>query len=112
MSQPYFMVNLIQLSSPSQSFIKPVRYTVRMSRAVPHRGAALSTHSHSNHLSDKHQVTVVIRLVLDRHGKLMHGELVDVKTKSQGRFANWTGLVRTLREWLASQSLSDTSRPA
>ncbi len=54
-------------------------------------------------LSDKRQVTLIMRLVLDRHGLLMHGEMADVQGTVFSRFVGWRGMVRALRAWLASQ---------
>jgi hypothetical protein len=52
---------------------------------------------------DKRQVTLILRLVLDAHGRLQHGEALDTQARSQGRFVGWCGLTRTVREWLACQ---------
>ena len=54
-------------------------------------------------LLDKRQVTLILRLVLDAHGRLRHAEALDTQAKSQGRFIGWHSLTRTVREWLARQ---------
>lgn len=59
-------------------------------------------------MSDTHNVVVILRLVLNARGELMHGEIVDAEGKSQGRFMKWGGLTRTVRAWLESQ---ETQRP-
>lgn len=63
----------------------------------------MSTKPNGERLADKRNVTLILRLVLDRDGKLMHGELVDVGGKVQTRFIRWRELTRTVRAWLVSQ---------
>jgi hypothetical protein len=46
---------------------------------------------------EKRQVTLILRLVLDARGRLQYGEAVDTEARSQGRFAGWRGLTRTMR---------------
>jgi hypothetical protein len=53
-----------------------------------------------NHLADRRYVSVVLRLVLDEHGQMIHGELVgDVNTRP-ARFSGWRGLTRALQAWI------------
>jgi hypothetical protein len=54
-------------------------------------------------MDKRHQVTLILRLVLDAQGRLEYGEAVDTAGRSQGRFIGWHGLTRTVREWLARQ---------
>jgi hypothetical protein len=54
-------------------------------------------------LADKPYVTVILRLLLGHHGRLEHGEVVDVDGNAQGRFKDWNGLTRKLRRWLATR---------
>ena len=54
-------------------------------------------------LTDAHQVTVILRLVLNRRGQLTHGEIVDVEGTTRIHFKGWRALTRALREWLAHQ---------
>ncbi|HEY0736831.1 MAG TPA: hypothetical protein VGD69_18070 [Herpetosiphonaceae bacterium] len=51
-------------------------------------------------LSEKQYVSVTLRLLLDRRGRLIQGEVVDLQSKAQRRFVGWRGLVRVLRAWL------------
>jgi len=62
-----------------------------------------------NHLGDKRNVTVVLRLVLDAHGRLMHGELVDMEGTLQQRFKGQRGLAQAVRMWLVSQEQDTTT---
>jgi len=48
-------------------------------------------------------MTLVLRLVLGRRERLVHGEVVDVDGISQGRFAGWRELIRLVRSYLTSQ---------
>ncbi|MFL5802979.1 MAG: hypothetical protein ACJ8CR_14730 [Roseiflexaceae bacterium] len=69
----------------------------------------MPTSTDENHLAEKHYVTVVVRLVLDEHGRLIHGELIDVASVIGVRFSGWRGLIRAVRSWLAQQSSKETS---
>jgi hypothetical protein len=55
-------------------------------------------------LSEKHYATLILRLILNRQGRLLSGELVDTTNGFQERFVAWRGLIRVLRTWLISQS--------
>lgn len=72
---------------------------------MPARDGILPTQPDRNHLADKRYATVVLRLVLDKHGRLMHGELVDVEGTLQQRFKGRRGLTQAVRTWLAGQEL-------
>lgn len=48
-------------------------------------------------------VTLIVRLVMDRRGALVHGEIRDAAGELQGRFSGRGGLIRALRAWLARQ---------
>jgi hypothetical protein len=61
-------------------------------------------------LGDKRFVTLIVRLVLDRRGGLVHGEVVDVEDRLWGRFDGWRGLVRTLRAGAARERGSTPAR--
>ena len=50
-----------------------------------------------NHLADKRYITVVLRLVVDERGWLVHGELVDVEGMLKQRFKGWRGLAQAIR---------------
>jgi hypothetical protein len=53
-----------------------------------------------NHLADRHYVSVVLHLVLDQHGQMIHGELVGDANALPARFSGWRGLTRALQAWL------------
>jgi len=56
-----------------------------------------------NHLSDKRYVTVIVRMVIDRRERLVHGEVVDVDGKAQGRFDGWREMIHMVRGYLTNQ---------
>jgi hypothetical protein len=56
-----------------------------------------------NHLADRRYVSVVLRLVLDQHGQMIHGEVVGDATMRPARFSGWSGLTPALQAWLARQ---------
>ena len=60
-----------------------------------------------NHLADRHYVSVVLRLVLDQHGQLIHGELVGDANTRPARFSGWRGLTRAVRNWLTRQETEE-----
>jgi hypothetical protein len=71
----------------------------------------LPPHQPAEFLGDKTYVTVILRLLLGRHGQLEHGEVVDIDGTSQGRFKGWRGLTSTLRRWAASQHAEVNADP-
>ncbi len=52
-------------------------------------------------LGGKLYLTVVVRLLVDEHGRLIHGEVADLQETSKQRFADWEGMVRAVRACLA-----------
>ncbi len=58
---------------------------------------------------NKHEVTLILRLVLGADGRLEYGEALDTEARSQGRFAGWRGLTRTVHAWLARQERTPDS---
>jgi hypothetical protein len=69
-----------------------------------------------NNLAGKRNATLILRLVLDQRGRLMHGELMDVAGGLPDRFVAWRGLIRTVRVWLTNQeeegASDDPQKPA
>ena len=52
-------------------------------------------------LGDKQLRTVILRLVLDRWGTLLHGEVVDVDGSVTGRFTRWDQVVASIKACVA-----------
>ena len=56
-----------------------------------------------NHLADKRQATLILRLTLDGRGHFMYGEIVDLDGKRIGRFIEWPDLTGLVRVWVVGQ---------
>jgi hypothetical protein len=54
-------------------------------------------------LTDRHYVTLILRLTLDQMGRLMGGELVDTTHTLQKRFVGVAGMNRAVESWLHQQ---------
>lgn len=54
-------------------------------------------------LEDKRNVSIILRMVLDADGQVLHGEIVDVDGKVQSRFAGVDGLMNAVQQWLDRQ---------
>ena len=59
--------------------------------------------NNGNELSAKRNIIVILRLVVDAHGRLESGEVVDVQGQLVGRFVGWSGLTQSVRELLAQE---------
>jgi hypothetical protein len=62
-----------------------------------------------NHLADRRYVSVVLRLVLDQHGQMIHGELVGDANTPPARFSGWRGLTRAVQVWLTRHAQDGTT---
>ena len=63
-----------------------------------------------NNLAGKRNATLILRLVLDQRGRLMHGELLDIANGLPDRFVAWRGLIGAIRTWLSSQAREGVSK--
>ena len=54
-------------------------------------------------MTDRHYVTLVLRLTLDQMGRLLQGELMDTTHTLQKRFLGSTGLHQVVETWLRQQ---------
>ena len=52
-------------------------------------------------LGDKQLRTVILRLVLDRWGTLLHGQVVDVDGSVTGGFTRWDQVVASIKACIA-----------
>jgi hypothetical protein len=50
-------------------------------------------------LADRLPVATLLRLVLDRGGELIQGEVVTMRGESLGRFRDWLQANRVIRAW-------------
>jgi hypothetical protein len=58
--------------------------------------------SSPDRLTEIRQVTFIFRLSINRNGQVLHGEVVDVRDKSQRRVKSLVELPRILDEWLSN----------
>ncbi len=65
----------------------------------------MSIEPSGDRLGDTYNITVLLRLVLNQHGNLRYGEIVDQEGRPQGRFLEWSGMTREIEDWLADQPL-------
>jgi hypothetical protein len=61
--------------------------------------------SQSDALSENRQITLILRLLLDRKQNLLHGSLVDVTGLPIGQFSDWDSLVEAIQNWLSRPNL-------
>jgi hypothetical protein len=54
-------------------------------------------------LADHHYVTLILRLRLDRKGRLIRGELVDTTDSPPERFIGLAGMNQAVAAWLRQQ---------
>ncbi len=64
------------------------------------------SHPDDTTLVDRHYVTLILRLTLDRSGHLIQGELVDTTDTLQKRFTGASGLSQAMEAWLRQQALA------
>ena len=56
------------------------------------------------HLAGNRNMTVLLRLVVDPSGDLVHGELIDLDGEPYGRFLSWDRLIELLSERIESDA--------
>ena len=61
------------------------------------------SHAPTESTLDRHYVTLILRLTLDRGGRLLQGELVATTDSRPHRFIDLDGLHRTIETWLKQQ---------
>lgn len=61
----------------------------------------MSTKQWGESLDKFRNVTIILRLLVDCQGRVVHGEVVDTDASTWARFAGWRGLTRAIRVWLA-----------
>jgi hypothetical protein len=60
-------------------------------------------------LADAKQVTLILRLVLNGGGTLLHGEMIHLQNNVRSQFRDWAELLQTLQE--SMPDLSDQDSP-
>jgi hypothetical protein len=74
----------------------------------------LASPSRESNLAERHYVTLIVRLMVDRQGQLIHGEMVDANNTFRERFIGRSGLIDTVQTWLTQQEhgvAGDTQTP-
>jgi hypothetical protein len=71
------------------------------------KGNAVPVLDQEDELAGSRQVVLILRLVLDRQARLHHGELVDIESVSQGRFASLNGLTDVVTRWFERHCPAD-----
>jgi len=56
-----------------------------------------------NNLTERYYVTLIVRLMVDHHGQLIHGEMVDATNTFRERFTGRHGLIEAVQTWLTRQ---------
>ena len=62
-------------------------------------------------LSDRHYVTLILRLTLDQAGDLIQGDLLDTTNSLPEHFIGTTGLYQAVEAWLRKQHSKDEQEP-
>jgi len=63
----------------------------------------------NNELTERHYTSLILRLLLDRQGQLIHGEIVDVASNRQEHFIGDHGLIDAIQAWLTRQAWASTN---
>jgi hypothetical protein len=58
-------------------------------------------------LADRHYVTLILRLTLDRAGRLIQGDLADTADARQEHFTGTLGLHQAVESWLRRQQQAE-----
>lgn len=68
--------------------------------------------SESN-LAKQHYVTLIVRLMIDDQGQVIHGEMMDDSRTLRKRFTSGAGLISLIQAWLTTHKPDDGdgSRP-
>ncbi len=67
----------------------------------------METRSPGEDLSDDQYVTLILRLLVDPEGRLVHGEVLDAAGRPCRRFRVWSGLARAVRGALGTSARSE-----
>jgi hypothetical protein len=62
-------------------------------------------------LADAQQVTLILRLVLNGGGSLLHGEMIHLQHNIRSQFMDWAELMQVLQKMMPGLSDQDGSDP-
>ncbi len=63
-------------------------------------------------LTDRHYITLILRLTLDRAGRVIQGELVDTADTLEKRFTGAAGLKQAVAAWLSQHEQTEAAPEA
>lgn len=63
-------------------------------------------------LADAQQVTLILRLVLNGGGSLIHGEMIHLQNNIRSQFRDWAELMQALQKSMPDLSDQDASDQA
>lgn len=63
----------------------------------------------TDRLADAQQVTVILRLVLDGGGYLLHGEMINLQNNIRSQFKDWAELMQALQKGMPDLSNKNVS---
>jgi hypothetical protein len=94
---------------PSERLERRPRRSAPTRRTESAKGGIVARSDIDDDLIDTQQVVLVLRLTLDRHASLRHGELLDAGAMGQGRFMTLSDMSEAVQQWLDRQR-EDRSR--
>jgi hypothetical protein len=63
-----------------------------------------------NTLVERHYVSLIVRLLVDHHGQVINGELVDATNTFRKHFIDEQGLTAAVHTWLTQQEQGSDER--
>ena len=65
---------------------------------------AVTINDAAGRLSNRREVSLIVRVVLDADNTVLHGEVVQPAINRSDRFTGWPGLVQTVRDCLGQRA--------
>jgi hypothetical protein len=73
-------------------------------------GTVLANLPGENHLAEQQYITLIVRLMVDQHAKLIRGEIVNDTNTFRERFMGGHELIAAMQTWLARVENMDGSQ--
>lgn len=64
------------------------------------------------HLSDVHNIALIVRLAMTKDGRLVHGEILDAHEQCRGRFRAWSELAAALQVCAGGPGADEAAAPS
>jgi hypothetical protein len=61
----------------------------------------LPSEAPADQLANRHYVSLILRLVIERDGTLVYGEILSLDSVTKGRFTTWEGFFEIVQTGLA-----------